>query len=71
MNIQEYIQYWLDCAEHDLPVAEHLFEKGDYSWSLFIRHIVLEKSIKAFFGVGHRFGHETLSSYQKMFFFSG
>lgn len=25
----------------------HLFEKGDYSWSLFIGHLVLEKLLKA------------------------
>lgn len=25
----------------------HLFEKGDYSWSLFIGHLVIEKLLKA------------------------
>jgi len=32
----------------DLIVAEHLYEKGDNSWCLFIGHIVLEKVLKAF-----------------------
>ncbi len=27
----------------------HLFEKGDYTWSLFIGHLVLEKLLKAWY----------------------
>jgi HEPN domain-containing protein len=27
----------------------HLFEKGDYSWSLFIGHLVMEKLLKAYY----------------------
>ena len=49
MGIKEQIQYWVECAERDLPVAEHLFQKGDYAWCLFIGHLVLEKLIKAFY----------------------
>lgn len=47
MDIQEQIQYWTDTAEHDLQTAEHLFEKGDYAWCLFIGHLILEKILKA------------------------
>ena len=47
MDIQEQIRYWVDTAEHDLRTAEHLFEKGDYAWCLFIGHLVLEKLLKA------------------------
>jgi HEPN domain-containing protein len=46
---QQQIQYWLTAAEKDLPVMEHLFEKGDYHWALFIGHLVLEKMLKAFY----------------------
>ena len=49
MTIEEQIQYWIDGAERDLPVAEHLFEKGDYSWCLFIGHLVLEKMLKGIY----------------------
>ena len=49
MDIQEQIQYWIDTAEHDLKTAEHLFEKGDYAWCLFIGHLVLEKFLKALY----------------------
>lgn len=27
----------------------HLFEKGDYTWSLFIGHLVIEKLLKAYY----------------------
>jgi len=49
MTIKEQIEYWVSTAEHDLPVAESLFEKGHYVWCLFIGHLILEKIIKAHF----------------------
>jgi len=32
-----------------IAFAMHLFEKGDYTWSLFIGHLVLEKLVKAWY----------------------
>jgi HEPN domain-containing protein len=49
MTPQELIEYWIQAAERDLPVIEHLFDKGDYVWSLFIAHLVIEKILKAHF----------------------
>ena len=49
MTINEQIEYWVSTAEHDLPVAESLFEKGHYVWCLFIGHLILGKIIKAHF----------------------
>jgi HEPN domain-containing protein len=49
MVINEKIEYWVKIAENDIPVMEHLFESGDYSYSLFIGHLVLEKILKAFY----------------------
>lgn len=49
MNIKEHIQYWLDSAEHDWETAENLFAAKKYDWSLFIGHLVLEKTLKALF----------------------
>lgn len=46
---EELTAYWLKSAESDLVVAEHLFEKGDYHYCLFIGHLVLEKALKAFY----------------------
>ncbi len=49
MNKDELIAYWIEAAEKDLPVINHLFEKSDYVWSLFLSHLVLEKILKAHF----------------------
>ncbi|MBC8183852.1 HEPN domain-containing protein [candidate division KSB1 bacterium] len=48
-NKDELINYWLKTAESDLKVAEHLFEKGDYYYCLFLGHLVLEKALKALY----------------------
>ena len=47
--MNKHIQYWLDSADHDLDVAESLFENAKYDWCLFIAHLVLEKTLKAFY----------------------
>ena len=63
MDTQEQIQYWSDTAEHDLKTAEHLFEKGDYAWCLFIGHLVLEKFLKALYvAVSSLCDHHKLSN---------
>lgn len=49
MNIQEHIDYWLTSAAHDLDVAEALFQNEKYDWCLFIGHLVIEKTLKAFY----------------------
>ena len=49
MNIEEQIKYWVDSSEHDLPVAESLFQSGHYSWCLYIAHLILEKMLKAIY----------------------
>lgn len=49
MDINEHINYWLKSAEHDLDVAETLFQNKRYDWSLFIGHLVIEKTLKAFY----------------------
>lgn len=43
------VQYWLESSEDDWKVANHLFEKGDYSYSLFFGHLTLEKILKAIY----------------------
>lgn len=48
MTIKEHINYWLKSAEHDLSTAETLFKTKRYDWCLFIGHLVLEKTLKAF-----------------------
>ncbi|MFH0887404.1 MAG: HEPN domain-containing protein [bacterium] len=41
--------YWLKCAEEDHKVMGHLFEKGDYHYALFLGHLLLEKTLKAYY----------------------
>jgi len=49
MKKEEHITYWLKSAEHDLEVADTLFQSKKYDWCLFIAHLVLEKVLKAYF----------------------
>ena len=45
---RKLVDYWLKSAEEDLKVVDHLFEKGDYTWALFVGHLVLEKILKGY-----------------------
>jgi HEPN domain-containing protein len=48
------IEYWITSAEDDWKVANHLFENGDYSYSLFFGHLTIEKILKAVYVSKHR-----------------
>jgi HEPN domain-containing protein len=41
--------FWVLEAEEALQVAEHLMEKGDYSYALFFGHLAVEKALKALY----------------------
>ncbi len=43
MTIQEHIEYWTDSADNDLKAADALFESRNYSWTLFIGHLIFGK----------------------------
>ena len=43
LDIEQIISYWASEAEEALRVAEHLFEKEDYSYALFFGHLAIEK----------------------------
>jgi HEPN domain-containing protein len=47
MNTPEVIQYWLNSAEDDWPVVDHLIASGDYHYALFFAHLYTEKLLKA------------------------
>lgn len=49
MDIQKIKEFWIDEAEEGLQVAWHLFEKKDFSYSLFFGHLAVEKILKAVF----------------------
>jgi len=49
LDIDQIIGYWSSEAEDDLKVADHLFEKEDYSYALFFGHLAVEKILKALY----------------------
>ena len=49
INIPEIKGFWLKEALEALNVADHLYEKNDYSYSLFFGHLAIEKLLKGLF----------------------
>lgn len=50
----KHIAYWITQSDDDLAVAESMLEKGHYTWSLFVGHLVLEKILKAIYVKDHQ-----------------
>lgn len=48
MPVQNQINYWLQSAQHDFETAEGLFIIKKFDWCLFLGHLVLEKTLKAY-----------------------
>jgi HEPN domain-containing protein len=48
-NIDKIVQHWIDTSEKDYKTMQNLLKSKDYSWALFIGHLVLEKLLKAHF----------------------
>jgi len=49
MTKEEVIQFWLESSDKDSQTMDHLYLSGDYMWSLFIGHLVIEKLLKAYY----------------------
>jgi len=49
LNLANIKLYWITEAEDALTVADHLLEKGDYSYALFFGHLSVEKLLKAIY----------------------
>jgi HEPN domain-containing protein len=49
LDIPNIKSYWIKEADEALTVAEHLFEKGDYSYALFFGHLAVEKILKSLY----------------------
>jgi HEPN domain-containing protein len=45
----ELLCYWIESSDNDFRTMIHLLEKGDFTWALFIGHIVIEKLLKAWY----------------------
>jgi len=48
-SMQKTIDYWLEESDEAFKVAEHLFDKKDYSYSLFFGHLAVEKLLKSIY----------------------
>jgi len=49
LDIHNIKIYWINEADEALTVAEHLLEKGDYSYALFFGHLAIEKILKGLY----------------------
>ena len=49
IDINNIKLYWVTEAEEALTVADHLLEKGDYSYALFFGHLAIEKILKGLY----------------------
>lgn len=46
---EKLINYWIESSEKDSITMADLFNTRNYSWSLFMGHLVIEKLLKAIF----------------------
>lgn len=45
----ELINYWIDSSNDNYNSMLNIFNTGEYMWSLFIGHLVIEKLLKAYY----------------------
>lgn len=46
-NLEKVIDYWKESSDHNFATMKNLMKSKDYSWALFIGHLVIEKLLKA------------------------
>lgn len=49
MDKNEIIEYWVKLSKEDYSAMINLLKSGNYPWSLFIGHLVVEKLLKAYY----------------------
>ena len=54
IDINAVRSYWVVEAEDSLKVADHLFEKEDFSYALFFGHLAIEKMLKALYVIKNK-----------------
>ena len=45
----EVMNYWVESANNDYKTMKILYENKQYSWSLFLAHLIIEKLLKALY----------------------
>ena len=53
MQNYEIVQYWYRSSQENLESMHRLFVANEYSWSLFLGHLALEKLLKAIYTQNH------------------
>ena len=48
-NIDSIVQHWRNSSEQNYTTMQNLIKTKEYSWSLFMGHLVVEKLIKALY----------------------
>jgi HEPN domain-containing protein len=48
-NKNNVLTYWIESSDNDYKTALDLFNTGNYTWALFMGHLVVEKLLKAYF----------------------
>ena len=45
----ELMNYWIESSDDDYNTMKNLYSSKDYSWCLFVGHLVIEKLVKALY----------------------
>jgi len=48
-NIDKIVQHWIDSSEQNYSTMQNLIISKDFSWALFLGHLVIEKLLKAIY----------------------
>jgi HEPN domain-containing protein len=43
------VEFWIESSDRDFKAMNNMFKTKDYSWALFVGHLVIEKLLKAYF----------------------
>jgi HEPN domain-containing protein len=63
-NIDSIIMHWKESSDHNYLTMQNLLKSKDFSWALFLGHLLIEKLLKAHYVKKHRihavFTHDLL-----------
>lgn len=53
-NYEKIVQFWKESSDQNYETMQHLMQSKDYSWALFLGHLVIEKILKAHYVKKHQ-----------------
>lgn len=53
-NFEKIVQFWQESSNQNYETMQHLMQSKDYSWALFLGHLVVEKLLKAHYVKTHQ-----------------